>query len=189
MHYCDTFLCTHGSCSKSFWDLPLVEGPERHVHPKTTTFCPVLGFTPSGRPSRAHQSQNDLEQRYSGPFVHLPVFLTCNVRMKNGLPRWFCSWRVTLGNSQPAFQAPLWHLPVFRTCNVRTKIGLPRRFCSWRVTSGRRKGGKGGCKKARKEAWERNRRKYIPICNLEIADLDSSIIVNYEKVTPILIIS
>ena len=44
---------------------PLVEGRRRQVHPKTTTFCLVLGFTPSGRPSRAHQSQNDLEQRFS----------------------------------------------------------------------------------------------------------------------------
>ena len=43
----------------------LVEGRRRQVHPKTTTFCLVLGFTPSGRPSRAHQSQNDLEQRFS----------------------------------------------------------------------------------------------------------------------------
>ena len=59
---------------------PLVEGPARHVHPKTTTFCPVLGFTPSGRPSRAHQSQNDLGQLYSGLSVAPPVFLTCNVR-------------------------------------------------------------------------------------------------------------
>ena len=50
---------------------PLVEGLGRHVHPKTTTFCPVLGFTPSRQPSRAHQSQNDLEQLYSAPFVAL----------------------------------------------------------------------------------------------------------------------
>ena len=53
---------------------PLVEGPARHVHPKTTTFCLVLGFTPSIQPSRAHQSQNDLEQRDSGPSVALPCF-------------------------------------------------------------------------------------------------------------------
>ena len=59
-------------CSKSFWDSPLVEGPVKQVHPKTTTFCLVLGFTPSGRPSRAHQSQNDFEQRYSGTSVDLP---------------------------------------------------------------------------------------------------------------------
>ena len=64
MHYCDAILGTHGSCSKSFWDSPLVEGPGRQVHPKTTTFCLVLGFTPSTQPSRAHQSQNDLEQGY-----------------------------------------------------------------------------------------------------------------------------
>ena len=51
---------------------PLVEGPGRHVHPKTTTFCLVLGFTPSRQPSRAHQSQNDFEQRYSGTSVDLP---------------------------------------------------------------------------------------------------------------------
>ena len=51
---------------------PLVEGPGRQVHPKTTTFCLVLGFTPSGRPSRAHQSQNELGQLYSEPFVALP---------------------------------------------------------------------------------------------------------------------
>ena len=56
-----------GSSSKSFWDLPLVEGPARHGHPKTTTFCLVLGFTPSTQPSRAHQSQNVFEQLYSGP--------------------------------------------------------------------------------------------------------------------------
>ena len=60
-----------GSCSKSSWDLPLVEGPGRQVHPKTTTFCLVLGFTPSTQPSRAHQSQNDFEQRYSGTSVVL----------------------------------------------------------------------------------------------------------------------
>ena len=70
---------------------PLVEGHARHVHPKTTTFCLVLGFTPSGRPSRAHQSQNDLGQLYSGPSVAPPVFPTYNVRTKNAIPRWFCS--------------------------------------------------------------------------------------------------
>ena len=58
-----------GSCSKSFWDLPLVEGPGRHVHPKTTTFCLVLGFTPSREACRAHQSQNDLEQGYSAILI------------------------------------------------------------------------------------------------------------------------
>ena len=70
---------------------PLVEGPARHVHPKTTTFCLVLGFTPSIQPSRAHQSQNDLGQLYSGPSVAPPVFPTYNVRTKNAIPRWFCS--------------------------------------------------------------------------------------------------
>ena len=153
-----------GSCSKSSWDLPLVEGPGRQVHPKTTTFCLVLGFTPSTQPSRAHQSQNDFEQRYSGtsvvlqgglyalpdlvsplpfpvlsfpsPFRCFRFFLTCNVGKKNGLPLTFSSGRVTSGNCQPAFQAHLWHFPVFRTCNVRKKIGLPRTFSSGRVTSG-----------------------------------------------------
>ena len=59
---------------------PLVEGSGRQVHPKTTTFCPVLGFTPSRQPSRAHQSQNDLEQLYSGPFWPPPVFPMCHIR-------------------------------------------------------------------------------------------------------------
>ena len=58
-----------GACSKSFWDSPLVEGPARHVHPKTTTFCLVLGFTPSREACRAHQSQNDLEQGYSAILI------------------------------------------------------------------------------------------------------------------------
>ena len=62
-------LCSQGSCSKSFWDLPLVEGPGRHVHPKTTTFCLVLGFTPSREACRAHHSQNDLEQGYSAILI------------------------------------------------------------------------------------------------------------------------
>ena len=84
---------------------PLVEGPGRHVHPKTTTFCLVLGFTPSREACRAHQSQNDLEQLYSGPFValpdpvlplpfpvsQLPVFPMCNVRKKNAILRRFSS--------------------------------------------------------------------------------------------------
>ena len=56
---------------------PLVEGSGRQVHPKTTTFCLVLGFTPSRQPYRAYQSQNDLEQRYSSPSVrfvwHFPA--------------------------------------------------------------------------------------------------------------------
>ena len=145
--------CSSGcccSCSKSFWDLPLVEGPGRHVHPKTTTFCLVLGFTPSGRPSRAHQSQNDLGQLYSGTSVAFPdglcgtfrpvfpsrFFRTCNVRMKIGLSRTFSSGRVTSGNCQSAFQAPLWHILVFRTCNVGKKIGLSRTFSFGRVTLG-----------------------------------------------------
>ena len=68
----NALLCSHGSCSKSFWDSPLVEGPARQVHPKTTTFCLVLGFTPSTQPSRAHQSQNDFEQLYSAPSLALP---------------------------------------------------------------------------------------------------------------------
>ena len=103
---------------------PLVEGPARHVHPKTTTFCLVLGFTHSGRPSRAHQSQNDLEQLYSGTSVAFPdglcgtfrpvfpsrFFRTCNVGKKIGLSRTFSFGRVTLGNCQSAFQAPLWHI-------------------------------------------------------------------------------
>ena len=71
----NAFLCSHGSCSKSFWDLPLVEGPARHVHPKTTTFCLVLGFTPYRQPSKAHQSQNNLEQLYSAPSLALPGIL------------------------------------------------------------------------------------------------------------------
>ena len=125
-------LCSQGSCSKSFWDLPLVEGPGRHVHPKTTTFCLVLGFTPSGRPSRAHQSQNDLEQdppavgaEPSGTFVVL--FLFCLplsqslVAHSSGL----------FGTSRPVFP-----LSVFLTCNVGMKIAILRWFCSGRVTSG-----------------------------------------------------
>ena len=118
---------------------PLVEGPGRHVHPKTTTFCLVLGFIPSGRPSRAHQSQNDLGQdppavgaEPSGTFVVLflfclplsqslvahssglfgtsrpvfpfSVFLTCNVRMKNGIPCTFSSGRATSGNPRQSFR-------------------------------------------------------------------------------------
>ena len=142
---------------------PLIEGPARHVHPKTTTFCLVLGFTPPSRqPSRAHQSQNDLGQLYSGTYVALqsglcgtirapfrrfpsplpfpasllPVFRTCNVGKENGLLCTFSSGLVTSGNCPPAFQAHLWHFPVFRTCNVRKEIGLPRTFSSGRVTSG-----------------------------------------------------
>ena len=82
----NALLCSHGSCSKSFWDSPLVEGPARQVHPKTTTFCLVLGFTPSTQPSRAHQSQNDFEQLYSGPSVAPPCFpvsyTACSVCME-----------------------------------------------------------------------------------------------------------
>ena len=54
------------SCSKSFWDSPPPEVPGRPVNPKTRQKVVVLGFTPSRRPSRAHQSQNDLEQRPPG---------------------------------------------------------------------------------------------------------------------------
>ena len=128
----NALLCSYGSCSKSFWDLPLVEGPGRHVHPKTTTFCLVLGFTTSGRPSRAHQSQNDLEQdppavgaEPSGTFVVL--FLFCLplsqslVAHSSGL----------FGTSRPVFP-----LSVFLTCNVGMKIGIPCTFSSGRVTSG-----------------------------------------------------
>ena len=139
------------SCSKSFWDSPLVEGPERPVRPKTTTFCLVLGFTTSRQPSRAHQSQNDLEQHYSGPSVALPaglsplpfpvsplpVFLTCNVGKNIGLPRTFSSGRVTSGNCQPAFQASkgscsksFWDLPPHRrpckACPSQNDDFLPR---------------------------------------------------------------
>ena len=78
---------------------PLVEGARRQVHPKTTTFCPVLGFTPSREAYRADQSQNDLGQLYSGTLVAPPVFLTFNVRMKIGLSRTFSSGRVTSGNT------------------------------------------------------------------------------------------
>ena len=66
----------------------------------------------------------------------LPVFLTCNVGMKIGIPRRFSSGRVTLGICQTAFQALLWHNPVFPTCNVRMKIDLLRRFSSGRYTLG-----------------------------------------------------
>ena len=84
---CAAFLCTHTVIQNRFGIYPLVEGPGRQVHPRTTTFCLVLGFTPSGRPSRAHQSQNDFEQRYSGTSVDLPgpvspppVFLIYHIR-------------------------------------------------------------------------------------------------------------
>ena len=54
-----------GVVPNRFGIYPLVEGPGRQVYPKTTTFCLVLGFTTSTQPSKAHQSQNDLEQRTS----------------------------------------------------------------------------------------------------------------------------
>ena len=118
------FLCTHDSCSKSFWDSPLVEGPGRQVHPKTTTFCLVLGFTPSRQPYRAYQSQNDLEQRYSSPSVRFVWHFPAPFRRLR-FPR--C---VTSGNAQPAFQAPLWHFPLFPIYHIRMKNGLPRTFSS-----------------------------------------------------------
>ena len=65
MPYCDAFLALMAVVQKRFGIHPLIEGPGRPVHPKTTTFCPILGFTPSTQPSRAHQSQNDLEQSTS----------------------------------------------------------------------------------------------------------------------------
>ena len=37
--------------------------------------------------------------------------------------------------------------------------------------------------------YVKSRRKFIQICDLQIANLDSNIIENYEKVTPILIFS
>jgi hypothetical protein len=37
--------------------------------------------------------------------------------------------------------------------------------------------------------YVKSSRKFIPICDLQIANLDSNIIGNYEKVTPILIFS
>ena len=37
--------------------------------------------------------------------------------------------------------------------------------------------------------YVKSRRKFIQICNLQIANLDSNVIENYEKVTPILIFS
>ena len=61
------------SCSKSFWDSPPPEVPGRPVNPKTRQKVVVLGFTPSRRPSRAHQSQNDLEQRPPGRPAPLPA--------------------------------------------------------------------------------------------------------------------
>ena len=81
MHYCDAILGTHGSCSKSFWDSPLVEGPGRQVHPKTTTFCLVLGFTPlytalqgTSIPKRFGTTLFRAPKlHYSAPFVTLPT--------------------------------------------------------------------------------------------------------------------
>ena len=105
---------------------PLVEGPARHVHPKTTTFCLVLGFTPSGRPSRAHQSQNDLEQLYSGPLwpyewsvCHIPVFPTCNVRKRRNSK---CQQRV-LVTVEEACLSKVWLLTVDDLTLIRTEKG------------------------------------------------------------------
>ena len=70
------------------------------------------------------------------PLSPPPVFLTFNVRMKNGLSRIFSSRRVTLGNHQGAFQALLWHYPLLLTYNVRMKNCLSRTFDSRRITSG-----------------------------------------------------
>ena len=128
-----------GSCSKSFWDLPLVEGPARQVHPKTTTFCLVLGFTPSTQPSRAHQSQNDFEQRYSGPFVALQGGL-CGPslpRFAASLPCVALPFPVSLLPFPVSpLPFPILSFPVFRTCNVRRKNAIPHTFSSGRVTSG-----------------------------------------------------
>ena len=75
---------------KRFGIHPLVEGPGRPVHPKTTTFCPVLGFTPSTQPSRAHQSQNDLEQGSPAAKIAKPHTLNCHSgssSSQNGTPQ------------------------------------------------------------------------------------------------------
>ena len=127
------------SCSKSFWDSPLVEGPGRQVHPKTTTFCLVLGFTPSTQPSRAHQSQNDFEQRYSGPFVALQGGLCgpSRPRFAASLPCVALPFPVSLLPFPVSpLPFPILSFSVFRTCNVRKKIGIPSTFSSGRVTSG-----------------------------------------------------
>ena len=77
-----------------------------------------------------------LFHRFPSSLSPLPVFRTCNVGNKNGLPRTFSSGHVTSGNCQHAFQASLWHFSVFRTCNVGNKIGLSCTFSSGRVTLG-----------------------------------------------------
>ena len=71
--------CAHKAVvQKRFGIYPLVEGPGRHVHPKTTTFCLVLVFTPSIQPSRAHQSQNDLEQGSPAAKIAKPHTRNCH---------------------------------------------------------------------------------------------------------------
>ena len=73
------------------------------------------------------------------PVSPLPVFLTCNVGKKIGLPRTFSSGRVTSGNCQCAFQALLGHFLFFLIYHIRSRIGLPRTFSSRCVTSGEEK--------------------------------------------------
>ena len=118
----------------SFWDLPPPDSPPGHINPKTILNnaipAPLWPFR------EVCVALPDPVSPLPFPASLLPVFPTCNVRMKFGLPCTFSSGRVTSGNCQPAFQAHLWHFPVFRTCNVRKKIGLPRTFSSGRVTSG-----------------------------------------------------
>ena len=71
------------------------------------------------------------------PVLPIQVFLTYNVRLKNGLWCTFSSGRVTFGNYQCAFQTLLGHSSLFLTYNVGMKIGLWYTFSSWRNTSGK----------------------------------------------------
>ena len=94
---------------------PLVEGPARHVHPKTTTFCLVLGFTPSGRPTMAHQSQNDLGQLYSR---HLCGRCVVQISLdQNHLPRSSASQCTVLGVGVEGAAKSL-HLPRLHALQV-----------------------------------------------------------------------
>ena len=119
-----------------WWNHPSERPCKAHRSPNAAKSASLVQVSPLEGPARHIAHQTILNNAILDPLWSFPLFLTFNVRMKNGVWCTFSSWRFTLGNHQHAFQALLWHSSLFLTFNVRMKNGVWCTFSSWRVTLG-----------------------------------------------------
>ena len=73
MHYCDAILGTHGSCSKSFWDLPPHRRPWKAGPSQNDDFLPRFGIYPLHTTLQGTSIPKRFGTRASGNDTTLPI--------------------------------------------------------------------------------------------------------------------